>query len=228
MVERRSYRVGETIRLDTRVTDPVTRAPTDATSVVLDRLVRGNVTVPAPATAFTRVAAGDYMLLLPTTDLDPGAYDYTVRVTSPAGIVLTRDQFVLEGVASSFEIDVQGEFASLTVTAGVALSGHRVVSPRGDGKVEYADATFITHLNRSMWLTLGAVAANAPATVLIHGWITEPSWAWTPGLAIFLGAAGLLTQALPVAPGSAFLLRLGVAISATAILFDPQQPIALA
>jgi hypothetical protein len=47
-------------------------------------------------------------------------------------------------------------------------------------------------------------------------------WTWTPGLDIWLGDNGLMTQTFPVV--AAFSQRLGFALSATRIWVDLSEP----
>ena len=72
---------------------------------------------------------------------------------------------------------------------------------------------------------LAAVAANAQATVYLGGINTSAS-GLTPGDQ-FLGAAGATTATPPTAAG-AVVQRVGVALAATALQFDPLPPILLA
>lgn len=111
--------------------------------------------------------------------------------------------------------------------AAAALSGHRAVVPTAGGSVEYADKTNSAHAHLRPGITTGAALTGAPVTVVMRGEITEPTWSWTPLAPIYLGLTGLLTQTAPTAPGAAFLLEVGVALSATSILVDPQFPISL-
>jgi hypothetical protein len=108
------------------------------------------------------------------------------------------------------------------VTAA-ALSGHRVVTPLNDGSVNYADATNPAHLSRPVWLTTSAWGSGVTATLISDGPITEPTWNWTPGQPIYLGANGVLTQT--EAPGAVFVLIVAEVIDATTISFRPQVPI---
>ena len=73
-------------------------------------------------------------------------------------------------------------------------------------------------------ITTGAAAAGDAINVQASGEMTEVSWNWTPGLPVFLGTNGLLTQTPPV---SGFQLVLGVAISPTKLAINIKQPIVL-
>lgn len=114
----------------------------------------------------------------------------------------------------------------LTRTAAVALSGHRAVTPRADGTLEYASNTTPGHVHAPVWITTGAAAQGSPVDVVAYGALTEPSWSWAPG-PLYLGAAGVLTQAPPTAPGALFLGHIGYATGATSVVVDRRASIAL-
>lgn len=98
------------------------------------------------------------------------------------------------------------------------VSGHRVVVPADDDEVVYADYTSSAHAVRPHWLTMGAAVAGASVRLLLFGKFEEPSWAWTPGAALYFGANGVLSQSMP---GSGYVLIVAVALSPTIIYFDP-------
>lgn len=111
-------------------------------------------------------------------------------------------------------------------TAGVDLSGHRLVLSGTDGLLVYADPSDPAHIGRRVLLTTGAIMAGDDGSVVGEGEVTEPTWAWTPGAALFLGPNGTLVTAPPV--GAAFWVEVGAALGATRIYFDPRTPIRLA
>jgi hypothetical protein len=111
------------------------------------------------------------------------------------------------------------------VTAGMVLSGHRVVRPQFDGTVVYADNTDLTDAHRPLWLTLGAALLGGQVLVQSYGPVEEPSWSWTDG-AIFLGTNGQLTQTVPTSP-AAFLIQVAAPDEPTKLFYDPRDPIAL-
>lgn len=113
--------------------------------------------------------------------------------------------------------------ASVTLVAGEALSGHRMVTKAPDDTAVYADN--LTVGAEPLWLTLGAALSGADVDAQSSGVVDEPSWTWTPG-PLYLGSNGLLTQTLPGAP--AFLCQVGYATSPTSIVLDRQPSIQLA
>ena len=106
----------------------------------------------------------------------------------------------------------------LTITAGKALGGHRGVLVRGDGQVWLASPGD-PDVDATIGVTLGATEQGALATVQRLGEVVEAGWAWVPGLPVWLGEAGVLTQALPQAGA---LLRIGTATAATRLFVDPR------
>lgn len=115
---------------------------------------------------------------------------------------------------------------SLVRVAGVNLSGHRLVVPRSDGEVIYADNATVAHTSLPIWLTLGAALAGGSVTVVALGEVIEPTWAWTPEGSIYLGANGVLTQTVPSSPAR-FIEQVAVAETPTSIYFDPKIPITI-
>jgi hypothetical protein len=113
----------------------------------------------------------------------------------------------------------------LTGVAAVALSGHRAVTRRPDGLLEYTDNTTAAHLNAPIWITLGAAAAGSVVEVLAYGTLTEPSWAWLPG-PLYLGSGGLITQT-PPSPPALFLATIGVATGPSTVFLDRHPSIVL-
>jgi hypothetical protein len=104
--------------------------------------------------------------------------------------------------------------AEQTVLAAEALGGHRVVTSAG---LHVTPAT----LDLVFGVTLGAALIGTQATIITEGPLTELSWAWLPGLAVYAGDAGLLTQSEPVGA----VKRIGTAITATQIAVAIQPTI---
>lgn len=113
---------------------------------------------------------------------------------------------------------------TVSVTAGVALSGHKAVVMAAGGAV-YADAATATHRGRVLGITTGAASSGAAVEVATAGPLTEPSWAWMPDLPVYLGSGGALTQTVPTGGGT--LQILGIAITATTLQIHLREPIAL-
>lgn len=108
--------------------------------------------------------------------------------------------------------------------AGENLGGQRVVISSGSNNVLLADSTNLAHKNLIMGITLGAAMNGSAATIRTAGEMFESSWNWTPGVNIYLGANGLLTQ---IPPTTGFLKVIGVALTATLIRVQIQPTIIL-
>jgi hypothetical protein len=122
-----------------------------------------------------------------------------------------------------------GTAQTATGTASLTLSGHRAVVLQPDGTFIYDDSTLLGLRFAPPALTLGAASVGATVSAIIFGYVSEPSWAWTPEEPVFLGPQGILTQVAPsLAAGDAFQLQVAVAVSPTTILWAPQAPIVLA
>lgn len=79
------------------------------------------------------------------------------------------------------------------------------------------------HIFQALGLTMTAAGIDDEINVQRSGPIDDSGWSWTPG-PVWLGSSGNLTQTPPVGGND---LMVGVALSATRILLDLQQPIDL-
>jgi hypothetical protein len=76
---------------------------------------------------------------------------------------------------------------------------------------------------------MNAATIGGDVTAQDAGIVDEPSWSWIPDAPLFLGVAGALTQTIPTADaGAVFLVKIGVATSATSIVLEFGPPIVLA
>ena len=91
----KSFVRGSTVHLRARVSEPGGKRPVSA-SVVLTALRRGATPVTVDTTTFTEEAVGDYSLVVPTADLDPGAYSVVITVSDgPSKVSVLTDSFVV-------------------------------------------------------------------------------------------------------------------------------------
>ncbi len=118
-----------------------------------------------------------------------------------------------------------GDLVDTNYFAGEPLGGQRVVIVGDDSKLYYADSANLTHFNRVLGVTTGAVILDARASVRIGGPMTEPTWNWDLRKFLYLGSNGLLTQTPPAA---GFLLQIGWPISPSCIMIEIQMPLLLA
>jgi hypothetical protein len=117
----------------------------------------------------------------------------------------------------------------VTMTAGSALGGHRIVaqSPTNNNTVIYADASNSAHANLVFGMTLNAASNGGSVDVAVCGEFTEPTWNWTLGLPIFLSVDGILTQTVPTSSVADFSLVVGFPITPTKMFVNIREPIFL-
>ena len=115
-----------------------------------------------------------------------------------------------------------GTSENATYTAAAPVSGHRALMFDGTGNVLHADPSAPYAL---AGISSGAAAAGADVSAVASGAMSEVSWTWTPGLPVFVGAAGVLTQAIPT---SGILQQLATAIAPTRIFVSPFEQTLLA
>lgn len=137
--------------------------------------------------------------------------------------------YVIEEVVETIEIIERGEqgppgsggSTALTMTAGAALSGRRMVVTNSSGHAIYADQTMIDHAHRVLGITTGAAALGAAVIVQTSGEFTESTWNWNIDHPIFLGINGQLTQTVPA---TGVLLQVAAPMSTTTILIGTKMP----
>ncbi len=116
------------------------------------------------------------------------------------------------------------EPGAFTKLSSGTISANRVVRYVDATHVGYADAATAAHAPQVAGIALTA-AGGAEENVSVQrlGEATDSLWTWTPGLPVFLGANGVLTQTHN--PAWAFSLVVGVALSTTRMSVDIKQPI---
>lgn len=107
----------------------------------------------------------------------------------------------------------------ISLVAGESLSALRAVSVNAAGKAIYAGSPFVG-------VTRTAASADAAVTVRTHGVVSDALLSLdTNKKHVYVGASGALTQDAPLS-GSSTLI--GVTLSATSFLLQPQPTITLA
>jgi hypothetical protein len=113
---------------------------------------------------------------------------------------------------------------ALQRTAAETLSALRVVYELTDGRVALADAVIDAHVFVLLGVTLTAADMGQPVIVQRAGQMDDTGWTWVPGQRVYLGQGGALVQQPPAA---GFDVLIGVALSATRLLLNLQDPIQL-
>ena len=104
-------------------------------------------------------------------------------------------------------------------SAATALSGHRAVILNGNGMLEYADSSTLSHAGRIIGIT-----TNGGTSIIVQSCLNlvEPSWTWDVTLPIFLGTNGSLTQTPPF---SGFVQYLGFPSNSITMFIEIFPPI---
>ncbi len=117
-----------------------------------------------------------------------------------------------------------GAGSALQRRSAEALSGQRVVKDVGGGLCDYASPSQPADAALVLGLTTTAAPSGEIVQVQCQGDMTDGAWSWTPDLPLFVGPQGQLTQTPPT---SGWLMRVGVAVSPTAIVIGLQPAIQL-
>ena len=139
-----------------------------------------------------------------------------VTVTPASTINVEMAQYGLRGP--------QGEMGSLNygVVAAEVIGGHRAVL--ASGLYAKSNGTFAQAL--CVGISSGAAAIGENIEVQPNGKIIDMvGWSWSVGGLIYLGSAGTLRQSVPSA--GEWYVVLGVALSATAMVINIQNPVLL-
>ena len=139
-----------------------------------------------------------------------------VTVTPASVVEVEMAQYGLRGP--------QGEVGSLNyaVVAAEVIGGHRAVLASG----LYATSTGTFAQALCVGLSSGAVGVGEEIEVQPNGKIIDMvGWSWSVGGLIYLGSGGGLTQSVPLA--GQWYVVLGVALSATAMVINIQNPVLL-
>lgn len=96
-----------------------------------------------------------------------------------------------------------------------------IMTNNGAGQMKLADNT-AQATAQAVCIALAAIAMGSRGLVQFNGYVAGLS-GLTPG-PVWLGTAGGLVFAPPLTPGS-FQCKVGTAISATELIFDPQAPL---
>lgn len=122
-------------------------------------------------------------------------------------------------------VDVpSGGGSVVTYIAGEAISGHSALIVGADGKLYNADCGTAAH-QFVFAVAVGASASGAAVSFVDSGPLEHLGWTFTPGLPVFLGHGGLLTQTLPV--DAVFSKIIGIALTSTKISISFQPAIFL-
>jgi len=119
---------------------------------------------------------------------------------------------------------IDGAGSAGTIIATSAIGGQRVIVSDVSGQAIHGDNTNLAHLGKVLGISRAAASAGASVDYVSSGEFEDGSLTFTPEDIIYLGANGLMTQAVPT---SGFFQIIGHAITATKLLVNIQLPIQL-
>jgi len=100
----------------------------------------------------------------------------------------------------------------VSIVAGEAIGGHRVIALDTAGHGVYADC--LTNHVRILGVSRGAAASGDRVNVVAFGEFEEPSWSFDPQKGLFLGASGAIVQD---APDTGAIVPIGIVMNPTRI-----------
>lgn len=111
------------------------------------------------------------------------------------------------------------------LTAGADLAMGQVCYMGSDGKMELAKGDAAATMP-AFAICLATIAENATGLFLIRGYVRDDSWSFDVGSPVYVSAAtaGLVTKTAPAGSGNQ-VQKLGMAITATIVLFDPDSTV---
>lgn len=113
----------------------------------------------------------------------------------------------------------------INAVAGEALAFPYLCYFKNDSKFWRTDADAAGTTEGLLTIAVETIAADGTGGFLLRGFIRDDSWAWTVGAIIYVSlATGGLTETAPVAAGDQ-VRKVGVAISADVMWFNPDDTI---
>ena len=125
------------------------------------------------------------------------------------------------GQLNNMDDEISVSSGNITRIAGEDISANMGV--RSDGF--YADSSDNLDLSSPcIGISIAAVSSSQSISIKITGIMTEQSWNWASSLPVYISTNGGLTQTPPL---TGYVQQLGVALSATELLIEIEQPIQL-
>ena len=112
---------------------------------------------------------------------------------------------------------------TVVAVATQSVGGYRCMRFDSAGQLQYADCNDLTHARWVLGVTRQAYDAGADVDLHRFAELDDPTWAWDTTLPVYLGHAGVFTQTVPTHPDAAFMLVLGMPLSATKLLVNVGQ-----
>ena len=200
----------------------------DAAMTIVDG---GAVTFPAGIANSGTIAAGTWNGTAIGSSYIADAYlinsgnDTTSGIVTAAGFTLAEAANFHIGTPLLASTDHTYSGITATMLAGGAISAFDLVCIHTTTQeIVEADASAIATA-RVIGIAPAAISDTASGTVLLHGFIRDDTWNWTPGSPLYLSeTAGAMTHTAPTTDG-AFVQVVGIALSPDVVYFKPSMDI---
>jgi hypothetical protein len=148
---------------------------------------------------------------------------YVIEIDQSDEVLIVEENVVeVIEVAEQGPEGISGSEVSILIATQV-ISGHRVCLFESN-QLTYCDSANTSHAGKAIGLTLNSATIGGNVSIQKSGEVTEPSWNWVDGAALYIGSNGILTQT-PTSNG--FIQKVGYAISPTKIWIDFKESIIL-
>lgn len=169
---------------------------------------------------------GDASNIVIDTDCNQVTIDGTIQnvnISDPGTTtVVTQSQIETVEISSSGATTATNPNV-ISLIAGEALGGQRIVTTNASGSAVYADNTTLTDSNKILGFTRTSAGSGSAITILTLGEMVDASFSFTPDVPIWLGVTGLPTQTPPT--GTNLIALCAQALTATKIFIRVQQSI---
>ncbi len=137
-----------------------------------------------------------------------------VYLSTPAIGFLTQLWAALAGSGGLIPILI-----NIPIPVAGSVAAYDVVAINGTGQAFAPDITVVADGKAIIGIATSTGSVGSTINVQPVGIVSNSAWTWTPGVAIWCGAGGVLTQTAPTGAGN-FVRRMGVSMSATEMMIS--------
>lgn len=163
------------------------------------------------------------LIVVPETDLadQPVPMRLLIQAAPPPALDAAQ-QALLQLQAAQIEIAASISSVKLIRPAAGPLGGSKVLRYTGAGTLDIASADDAGHRPLLAGVSVNAVSvAGEDVEYRRAGTLTDSGWAWAPGLPVYVGVGGALTQTYSAAWQWACIAGIAVTPTTLHLTFDP-------
>jgi hypothetical protein len=159
------------------------------------------------------------------TIADGGGITFAQDITSTGNVILSDASSVSISTPLLANADHTVTGITAEMLAGGAIAQFDLVCVHTTTQeVLEADASAYATA-RVIGIAPAAISDTATGTILLHGFIRDDTWTWTPGSTLYLSeTAGAMTHTAPTTDG-AFVQVVGVALSPDVVYINPSMDV---